>query len=118
MKLRVHIVRKHYRDFYSDPREYTRQLRVLEKAIGNKPENPALRFLSGYHYGYLGFVKQSIEQLDKAGSDRVAAIEIMRQLREEMTNKLVKPEAPPTEMNSLAAADSGDFRVMDKVKMI
>lgn len=87
---------EHFQDFYGDAREYTRQLRVLEKAIVSKSDSPALRFLAGYHYGYLGFVKQSIEQLDKAVQIE-SRDEIAKQLRDEMTNKLVKPDPPPTE---------------------
>ena len=86
-----------YRDYYGDPQDYTRQLRVLEKALGSKPDSPALRFLAGYHYGYLGFLKQSIEQLDKV-VEIESRDEMAQQLRDEMNNKLVKSEAPPTEV--------------------
>jgi hypothetical protein len=39
---------------------------VLEKARTDKPDDPALRFLLGYEFGFLGYPKQAVVELDKA----------------------------------------------------
>jgi hypothetical protein len=41
-------------------------LKALEKARDAKPDDAALRFLLGYHFGYLGYPKQATRELDKA----------------------------------------------------
>ena len=83
-----------YQELYGNKKDYTRQLRDLEKAVSNKPDDPALRFLAGYHYGYLGFLKQSIEQLDK-GIQIESRDEMAKQLCDEMKSKLAMLEIPP-----------------------
>jgi len=83
-----------YQELYGNKQDYTRQLRDLEKAVNSKPDDPALRFLAGYHYGYLGFLKQSIEQLDR-GVQIESRDEMAKQLGEEMKSKLAMLEVPP-----------------------
>jgi hypothetical protein len=61
--------------------------------VKDKPDNPMLRFLLGYHYAYLGFPKESIDQLDR-GLKIMPQDEGAKQLREEMRSKLPKPTAP------------------------
>ena len=39
-------------------------LRALETA-SEKSESPVLQFLLGYHYGYLGYPKEAVRELDK-----------------------------------------------------
>jgi tetratricopeptide (TPR) repeat protein len=56
----------HYTRLYGDPHDYTNQLRALEEAIRLNTEDPALRFVAGFEFGYLGFLEQSIVQLDEA----------------------------------------------------
>jgi hypothetical protein len=84
----------HYTELYGDARNYTRQLRALEKHVSARPNDPALRFLAGFHYAYLGFTAQAIDQLDK-----VLALtprdDMARQLRDEMRGKQSKPAAAP-----------------------
>ncbi len=83
-----------YQDLYGHSQDYTKQLRALEKAVQAKPNDAGLRFLAGYHYGYLGFQKQSIEQLE-----RVIQIEprdeVARQLLEEIKSKSSRQESLP-----------------------
>ncbi len=57
---------KNYSQLYSNVQNYTDQLRALERARNAKPDDPAMRFLLGYHYGYLGYPKQAVAEFDKA----------------------------------------------------
>jgi len=88
------IVVKHYRDLYPNIQDYTNQLRALEKAKNEKPDAPALRFLLGWHYGYLGYPKHAVVELDKllqvAPTD-----EIGKKLRDQLVGSLPKVEPPP-----------------------
>jgi hypothetical protein len=54
-----------YTELYPNIQNYTDQLRALEKARTDSPKNPALRFLLGYHYGYLGYPKNAVTELDE-----------------------------------------------------
>ena len=49
------VVVKNYTDLYPNIQNYTDQLRKLEDARTSNASDPALRFLLGYHYGYLGY---------------------------------------------------------------
>ena len=57
---------KNYTDLYPNIQNYTDQLRALENARTSSPSDPGLRFLLGYHYGYLGYPTQAVKELDKA----------------------------------------------------
>jgi tetratricopeptide (TPR) repeat protein len=59
-------VAKNYSQLYGNVADYSNQLKALEKARTAKPDDPALRFLLGYHFGYLGYPKQAVQELDKA----------------------------------------------------
>jgi tetratricopeptide (TPR) repeat protein len=89
------VVIGNYKELYGNPQDYTTQLRALEKAVSDKPDNPAPRFLLGFHYAYLGFPQQAVDQLDKvikiAPQDQMA-----KALRDEMKAKLPTPAAPAT----------------------
>jgi tetratricopeptide (TPR) repeat protein len=56
---------ENYKQLYGDIGDYTNQLRALEKARDVKPADSALRFLLGFHFGYLGHPKQAVRELDK-----------------------------------------------------
>ena len=60
------MVVKNFDQLYPEPGEYRKQLKRLEEARGQKDDNPALRFLSGYHYGFLGHRDQALSELDVA----------------------------------------------------
>jgi tetratricopeptide (TPR) repeat protein len=57
---------KNYTQVYSNIQKYTDQLKALENARNAKPDDPAMRFVLGYHFGYLGYPKQAVAELDKA----------------------------------------------------
>jgi len=56
---------KHYTDLYPNNQNFTDQLRGLETARTATPNDPAMRFLLGYEYGYLGYPTQAIAEFDK-----------------------------------------------------
>jgi thioredoxin-like negative regulator of GroEL len=83
-----------YTELYGNTRDYTSQLRALETRVKEKPDDPALRFLAGFHYACLGFTAQALDQLDKvvkiAPRDEMA-----RQLREELRGKAGRAAVAP-----------------------
>jgi tetratricopeptide (TPR) repeat protein len=87
------VVVKNYKELYTNIQDFTDQLRALEKAVKEKPNDPALRFLAGFEYAYLGYPKEAVDQLDKglkiAPQDHTA-----KKLRDEMAAKLKPAEAP------------------------
>lgn len=54
-----------YKELYGNIQDYTDQLKALEKARDAKPDDPALHFLLGYHFGFLGYAKHAVKELDK-----------------------------------------------------
>lgn len=94
------IVVANRRDLYGNAKDYTAQLRALEAAVKQKPDDPALRFLAAFHYAYLGFPKEAVDQLDK-GLKVAPQDEMAKTLRNEMAAKLDQkkdspaPEKPP-----------------------
>jgi tetratricopeptide (TPR) repeat protein len=91
---------KNYRELYGKVEDYTNQLRSLEKAAREKADDPALRFLLGYHYGFLGFPKEAVQQLEKCVSlapEDETAQKLLEQLSDKLPkdpNKKVEPPAP------------------------
>jgi hypothetical protein len=83
------------KELYGNVQDYTTQLRALEKSVGEKPNDPALRFLAGFHYAYLGYPQLAVDQLDK-GLKIAPQDEMAKLLRDEMRAKLPKPTAPAT----------------------
>lgn len=83
---------KNYRELYGKVDDYTTQLRSLEKAAREKSDDPALRFLLGYHYGYLGYPKEAVQQLEKCIS-LAPEDETAQKLLEVFTEKLPKDPA-------------------------
>jgi tetratricopeptide (TPR) repeat protein len=57
---------KNYTELYPDIQKYTDQIREAEKARDAKDDDNAVRFLLGYHFGYLNYPKQAVRELDKA----------------------------------------------------
>jgi tetratricopeptide (TPR) repeat protein len=94
------VVVSNYKDLYGNTQDYTTQLRALEKSVGEKPNDPALRFLAGFHYAYLGHPQLAIDQLDKALKS-APQDEIAKLLRDEMRAKLPKPTAPAVPVPTL-----------------
>jgi len=95
-----------YPEVYGKSQDYTQQLKSLEKALKHKPKDPALRFLAGYHYGYLGFLKPSIEQLDKV-IEIEPRDEMAKKLRDEFKSRLGivdVPAVPPAPVPALESS--------------
>jgi tetratricopeptide (TPR) repeat protein len=88
------VVVKNYKELYGNIQDFTDQLRTLEKAVKDKPNDPALRFLAGFQYAYLGYPKESVDQLDK-GLKIAPRDEMAKKLRDVMVAKLPKPIEPP-----------------------
>jgi tetratricopeptide (TPR) repeat protein len=78
------VVIENYKELYPDIGAYTTQLRALEKASQAAPDDPGLHFVLGWHYGYLGYPKDAVKELEKtvalAPKDEVAVkvLELMR----------------------------------------
>ena len=85
---------KNYSELYRGNQDYTDQLRVLEKRR-RASDSPLLRFLLGYHYGYLGYNKEAVRELDK-GLEMAPQDELARKLRAEFVAKL-KSASPPAQ---------------------
>jgi regulator of sirC expression with transglutaminase-like and TPR domain len=87
------LVIDHYKSLYGNSKDYTTQLRALEKSLKKKPADPALWFLTGFHYAYLGFTQQAIDQLDRV-VELAPHDDLARQLREDLRGKLATPAVP------------------------
>ena len=85
---------QNYKQLYGNAGDYTSQLKVLEAAVKEKPEDPAMRFLLGFQYGYLDFPQQAERELGKAvqleGRDPAA-----RRLHDIFAAKISAPEVGP-----------------------
>ena len=101
------VVVENFRELYGQRADYTTHIRALEKAIREKPEDPALRFLAGYHYLYLGYPKQAMDQLDK-GLKSAPRDQVAKKLRtyaesrlkeSESKNQTAAPAAPSVPSN-------------------
>ena len=109
------VVVSNWRDLYGKPEDYTKHLRALEKAIQENPNDPALRFLVGYHYGFLGYPKEAARELgylkELAPKDRIGLrlLEIM-QARAEGKEPPKQPEgdkSSPPATNAAPKESSG-----------
>ena len=58
------VVVSNFRELYPNNQTFTDQLRKLE-AERTVKDSPAVRFLLGYQYGYLGYPEQAVRELDK-----------------------------------------------------
>jgi tetratricopeptide (TPR) repeat protein len=88
------IVVQNYGDLYGNTQAFTDQLRALEAAVKQQPDSPALRFLLGYQYAFIGYPPHAVRELDQAlklnPQDQIAS-----QLRDLMRGKLGPAAAPP-----------------------
>jgi hypothetical protein len=57
---------QNYTQLYGNIGDFTNELKTLEAAVKAKPDDPALRFLLGFQYGYLNYPKQAVDELGKA----------------------------------------------------
>ncbi len=63
----------------------------------NTFDDPALRFLLGYHYGYLGYTKQAVQELDKALDLEPRALGSQK-LRDLFARQAGLPARPPADI--------------------
>jgi tetratricopeptide (TPR) repeat protein len=94
-----HVVVGNYKELYSDVQEYVDQLKALEKSVKDKPKDPALRLLVGYHYLYLGYPNEALREL-KVGEESAKSDQAMKQLikvAEEEIQKKSGESPPPAE---------------------
>jgi tetratricopeptide (TPR) repeat protein len=90
------VVVVHFRELYGNAADYTDQLRALERAVAEKPDDPARHFLAGFHYGHLGFPQQAIIEIEKALTLEPRD-EMARQLRDELhrSPRALPPQSAP-----------------------
>lgn len=85
-----------YKDLYGNYGDYTNELKALERARDAQPESPAIRFLLGYHFGFLGYPKQAVHELDKA-IELMPKEEVAHKLRDHFQAQIKdSPPQPPT----------------------
>jgi len=84
------VVVQNYTELYGDPGDYAKQLRALEAARKKETEQPALRFLLGYHYAFLDYPKEALRELDKL-LEIAPKDENGKKLRDAMAAKLDGP---------------------------
>lgn len=89
------VVVTNRRELYGEPRDYLDQLLALDKAAKANPADPALRFLAGFHYAYLGYPKAAVDNFDK-GLKLSPQDELALKLRNDMQARLT-PAPPPAE---------------------
>ncbi len=83
----------HYKELYPNIQDYTNQIRAAEKARDAKPDDPALHFLLGFHFGYLGYPKHAVKELDKT-LELAPKDELAKKLRDEFAAKLDGADKP------------------------
>ena len=94
------VVISNYSQLYGNPVDYNNEIKALEKARDEHPDSPAIRFLLGFHFGYLGYPKHAVRELDQAMT--IAPTDFgARKVRDVFAAKW--PEAPPV---PAAAADA------------
>jgi hypothetical protein len=112
------VVVQNYEELYgkSKIKEYTEQLKALEKAVADKPKDPARRFLVGYHFLFLGYPKEAMRELtvlreiakqDKAGEE-------LFKLAEEELKKKESSSVPPSNAPKSESSDAPPAEVPKK----
>jgi predicted Zn-dependent protease len=85
------VVVANFRELYGDTQDYIDQLKELEKAVKEKPKEPGLRLLVGYHYLYLGYPAEAIREL-KAGEELAKTDKAMKELIKIADDELLKKQ--------------------------
>ena len=89
--------------------DYTSQLKALEAAVKQQQNDPALRFLLGFHYGYLNYPQQAVRELGKAiqleGRDPAA-----RRLHDLFAAKIGATDVGPVPQSETPGRESSDQR--------
>jgi hypothetical protein len=88
------VVVSHYTELYRSNQDYTDQLRALEAARAKTDgDSAAVHFLLGYHYGYLGYPKDAVRELQKTLT-AVSQDSLADRLSKIMAAKLAPVQAP------------------------
>ena len=74
---------------YTNTQDYLDQLKLLEKAVKEKPDEPALRLELGFQYGYSGQAVEAVRELDKL-LELEAQDQLARRLRDLVAQKANK----------------------------
>ena len=91
-----------YKELYGNIQDYTNQLKIVEKARDAKQDDPAIHFLLGYHFGFLGYAKHAVKELDKV-IELEPKDDMAVKLRDRFAAKL--GEAGPAKPPAPSAAD-------------
>jgi len=107
------VVVKNFRDLYGKGDDYTAQIRALERAARRKPDDAGMRFLLGYHYGFLGYPIEAVKQLQKclsvAPQDEVAK-KLLRIFEERLPKTSGNPSTTePPASSKRKVPDPSDF---------
>ncbi len=107
------VVVENWRELYPDAGEYTRQLRALEDAVRKNTRDPALRFLLGYHYGYLGYPADAARELgylkELAPQDKIGL-----RLYELMQQKVTKKPGTSSASGQQGSSNSSGQKQTDR----
>ena len=86
---------EHHKQLYATVQDYTDQLKALEGARDKDPSSPAVRFLLGYHFGFLGYPTHAVREFDRA-LEQAPKDEVATKMREMMALKMEKAPAQAT----------------------
>lgn len=92
------------RGLYSSVAEYTRHLRLLEKAVDEEPKAAYLHFLLGYHYLTMGHTEAAAKQFQRT-VDLAPKDAVSQQLVTMLTGKQPQFEPPPEPGTGKVAAN-------------
>ncbi len=94
------VVVKNYTELYGKTKDYVEQLKVLEKAVEEKPKDPARRFVLGFHFLFLDYPKEALRELtalrEVAKNDKLGE-ELFKMAEEELKKKESKSAAPKSD---------------------
>ena len=114
------VVVEHYKELYAKIGDYTTQLRALEKSRNEHPDDPALRFLLGYHYGFLGYPKDGLKQLDKccelAPKDELAQ-KLQERIQDILNPKIPMPKPTPVVRTPADKPEAANTPAVPEIKV-
>ncbi len=111
------VVVGNHKELYRNLQDYTDRLRALEKGVTDNPNNPALRFLLGFQYAYLGFPKEAVDQLNRGLKIEPRDV-ISKELRDEMQAKILKPDASNAKSATPAQLKNWVESLISKIKHV
>jgi Tetratricopeptide repeat len=90
------VVVGNYKELYGNTQDYVDQLKALERTIKDKPKEPGLRLLVGYHYLFLGYPSEALREL-RVGEELAKTDQAMKELIKFAESELNKKQGdmPP-----------------------